>query len=318
MKENTVKYIAVGIAVFAIACAVLFSAPCKDTASEIGAAVWYNEPMHTVYNSEGTKLIVDNLSYESYREYGYTDKPPIREGLGQLTNMINDYISTRSGDWGVYIKNMKTREYLIINERDYHAASLIKLFTAAAVYNEIAAGTLKPDKDINYHLQLMLCESDNHSCNYLTERLGGGSAAKGFEIENKNTASLGCKNTTHNSEIVDGGHITVMGMNYTSPMDCGILLDNLYYGTLVSKEASAQMLDLLLNQERTWKIPEGVPSEVKTANKTGETDTTEGDAAIVYSPGCNYIICVIGNGNVGSGVETIRHISEMTYNYFNP
>lgn len=328
MKEKTVTAIALAVLALAVTGAALLSPSGKPQKRETeAAAVWYNEPVHKVYDSNGTELIVDNISYESY---DYNDKPPVREGLGQLTDMINDYISKRGGDWGVYIKNMKTREYLSINEKEYSAASLIKLYTAAAVYNELAAGTLKAaydiyetgaDKaydDISYNLRIMLCESDNHACNYLTERLGGGSAARGFEIENKNTAALGCRNTSHNSEIVDGGSITVLGRNYTSPMDCGILLEHLYYGTLVSNEASAKMLSLLQNQQRTWKIPAGVPEGTKTANKTGETDTTEGDAAIVYSPNCNYIICAIGNGNVGGGVETIRHISEMTYDYFNP
>ena len=317
MREKTATAIALAVLAFAVICAALLSTANKDsgTTEAKTTAVWYTEPIHKVYESDGTELIVDNISYENY---DYMDKPPVREGIEPLKEMTQEYLASRSGDWGVYIKNMKTREYFSINEKEYSAASLIKLYTAAAVYNEIEAGTLQADDYVNDNLRLMLTESDNSACNRLTEILGGGSAEKGFEIENANTASLGCQNTSHMSEIVDGGRITVLGRNHTSPTDCGIILDHLYYGTLVSNETSAKMLSLLEKQERTWKIPAGVPDDVKTANKTGETDTTEGDAAIVYSPNCNYIICVIGNGNVGSGIETIRHISEMTYNYFNP
>ena len=68
----------------------------------------------------------------------------------------------------------------------------------------------------------------------------------------------------------------------TSVRDCGRLLEQIYRGECVSEEASAAMLDLLLNQQVTWKIPEGLDSSVVVANKTGETDTSQHDMAIVY------------------------------------
>ena len=42
------------------------------------------------------------------------------------------------------------------------------------------------------------------------------------------------------------------------------------------------MLNLLSNQENTWKIPQGLPDGIKSANKTGETDQDQHDIAIVY------------------------------------
>ena len=43
----------------------------------------------------------------------------------------------------------------------------------------------------------------------------------------------------------------------TSVKDCGTLLEKIYKGECVSKDASEEMLNLLSNQENTWKIPQG-------------------------------------------------------------
>lgn len=319
MKRKIITAI-LSILVIVTLSTVIIPPLCKDDMTTLAqGAVWYTEPMRKMYDSEGREITVDNLSYNLYNNIGYTYTPPLILNMEELENSIKNYISSRKGEWGVYIKNLNTGEYISINEKKYSAASLIKLFVAAAVYNDIAAGDIQPDEMIKSNLQLMLRESSNTACNYLTSRLGGGSAAAGFKAENEHTASLGCQNTSHMSEIVDGGRkITVLGTNQTSPADCGLILEKLHDYTLVSSEISHEMLDHLLNQERRWKIPAGIPEGVVVANKTGETSKTEGDAAVVYSPNCDYVICVIGGGDVGEGIETIRQISEMSYNFFNP
>ena len=53
------------------------------------------------------------------------------------------------------------------------------------------------------------------------------------------------------------------------------------------------MLNLLSNQENTWKIPQGLPDGIKSANKTGETDQDQHDIAIVYGEKTTYILCVM-------------------------
>ena len=166
----------------------------------------------------------------------------------------------------------------------------------------------------------MITISSNSAFNYLTRQLGGGSPAKGFDVDNAFIKSVGCTNTQHSSELVehDGYKAFYKGNNRTSPRDCGRILTMIYKGKLVSAEASEQMLNLLKNQTRRWKIPASLPEGTVIANKTGETSTVEADAAIVYSPGADYVICIIGNGDVSSGSATIHGISRIVYDYFNP
>lgn len=245
--------------------------------------------------------------------------PEEKEGLADLKEQITEYIDTRAGDWGVYVKNLNTNEYLSINEKSYSSASLIKLFTLAAVYNELEYGSVTRTAEVDNLLNLMITQSSNTAFNTLTEIIGGGSTVNGFDVENANTNVLGCVNTQHKSQLVDkaGESAIFVGYNLTSPADCGNILEMIYRGTLVSETASEEMLNLLKAQTRTWKIPSALPEGTVTANKTGENSKVEGDAAIVYSPACDYILCVIGNGSVGAGTETIRSISASVYSYFN-
>lgn len=81
--------------------------------------------------------------------------------------------------------------------------------------------------------------------------------------------------------------------NTTSAKDCGRLLERIYRGEFISHLASRQMEELLLNQQVTYKIPSTIPSESRVANKTGETSDCENDAAIVYTPKGDYILCIM-------------------------
>ena len=69
------------------------------------------------------------------------------------------------------------------------------------------------------------------------------------------------------------------------------------------------MLNLLLAQERRYKIPAGLPSGVKSGNKTGETDSYQHDAAIVYGKKTDYVIVVFSQAGEYTGINGIKEIS---------
>ena len=108
------------------------------------------------------------------------------------------------------------------------------------------------------------------------------------------------------------------GRNTTSVKDCAQLLEEIYNGEGVSKEASEAMLNLLLNQQVTTKIPSGVSASVEIANKTGETSSVKHDIAIIYGKKTTYVLCVFSSGaSEGHLQYGIRMISSMVYNYLN-
>lgn len=94
-------------------------------------------------------------------------------------------------------------------------------------------------------------------------------------------------------------------------------MERIYRGKAVSRTYSAQMRDLLLQQERRWKIPAGLPYGVKCANKTGETDSYQHDAAIVYGKKTDYVIVIFSASSEYYGTNGIKKISSMVYDYLN-
>lgn len=75
------------------------------------------------------------------------------------------------------------------------------------------------------------------------------------------------------------------------------------------------MLALLSDRSGNNKIPAALPKGVKTANKTGElAGLSECDAAIVFTPNCDYIICIMTEPvNNGAAILAIQDVSKMVY-----
>lgn len=74
-----------------------------------------------------------------------------------------------------------------------------------------------------------------------------------------------------------------------------------------------------MKQENVNKIPQGVPEDIQTANKTGETEEVQHDAAIVFGEKTDYILCVMSTGieESGTAIQTIQEISSVVYNFLN-
>jgi hypothetical protein len=89
--------------------------------------------------------------------------------------------------------------------------------------------------------------------------------------------------------------------NWTSVEDVGNLLGKIYNKECVSKQASEEMLLLLRQQERVNKIPKLIRENqlpVTIANKTGELNQVENDAAIITGMGIDDFIFVIMINNI--------------------
>jgi len=57
--------------------------------------------------------------------------------------------------------------------------------------------------------------------------------------------------------------------NYTTAEDMALLLEKIYNGDLVSKEASGHMLEILKRQKVNDRLPKGLPRDMVVAHKTG-------------------------------------------------
>ena len=235
-----------------------------------------------------------------------------KKGLSNLKKKINKELKGKKGKWSVYVKNLDTNEYMLINDRKMPSASLIKLYVMMTVYNEINEGNLKESSINRKRIKDMITISDNEATNSIVESLTKqGTFKAGIKKIKKYCKMEGYSKTRF---LVEMGKSSPK--NVTCARDCGLALEKMYAGRCVNKSSSKKMIKLFKAQTRRGKIPAGVPKGVTVANKTGETSFCENDAAIVYSEGADYVIVVMSH-NGQNAVNEINKISSITYKYFN-
>ena len=254
-------------------------------------------------------------------------------GIDNLKPQLENILSGYQGIWSVYVKDLNEDKEILINDTQLYSASLIKAFVMAKTYQDMDQIKANEEKKLNTTdvktaevklndlLWNMITVSDNESCNELVKlQTDSLDFKKGAEDINKYLEKEGYGETTvqHTLHPASSAQESLGGRNMTSVKDCGTLLERIYKGECVSKEASEAMLNLLSNQENTWKIPQGLPDGIKSANKTGETDEDQHDIAIVFGEKTNYILCVMSeNCPESTAVTNIQNISKIVYNYLN-
>ena len=129
--------------------------------------------------------------------------------------------------------------------------------------------------------------------------------------------------------------------NQTTPSDMGMLLEDMYQcaenggGALVAvfpatmnKEICQQMVEILVQDKLGALFQAGLPDTIRIAHKHGFVTNTSGvidnigDAAIVYTPGGNYILVTYAYHPIqivwdSTANPLFAEISLAVYNYFN-
>lgn len=243
-----------------------------------------------------------------------------RRGLQRLDTELRNMISRFPGRQSIYVKNLNTGEYLLINnDARYNPASLMKLFVVGAAQERIARGQMTMTPQIRRWMDETITISTNDSYNWLLFHIGEGDVIRGLNRVTDFSRRQGYTQTV-------GGHsfgvhpqpsrIAVPGGNRTSVRDVGWFLVDVYRGGLVNRNASSQIMSSLLRQQRLNKIPAGLPRGVRSGSKTGEWAGYEHDAAIVFSNGATYVIVIKASPGANS-IQNIRTISRHVFNFFN-
>ncbi len=268
----------------------------------------------------------------SYDSDGYIGQE-ISLDLPELSAALEEEIARAEGDWSVYVKELNMGRTLLINDRPMVSASLIKAFTMAGAFHNMPAmrqnvGTLygqdSASQSVLDHIDSliwdMIAASDNESFNEVVrlqspshDFLEGAALINAYLAEQgyADTAVMGTLHPS-SSEHIDAG-----GANRTSAKDCGLLLERIYLGRCVSKGASDEMLRFLLEQEETWKIPDALPSGIRTANKTGENDHSQHDIAIVYGTRCTYVVCILSENCMSeeAAIDEVQILAKIIHQY---
>lgn len=224
-----------------------------------------------------------------------------------MLNKIKDYFKDSELEYSVYIKNLKTRESLAINEnKRVLSASIIKLFIMGEAFNQNEKGVidfesrvkiksqsripysiitmLNPDNSYTIRdlVTLMIVQSDNTATNMLIEMLGMDKIMDFIE-------ELKLKDTLLNRRMLDYDARKKGLENITTAYETGTFLEKLYKGEIVSSKASNEMLEIMKLQLDNTMMRFFIPEEFEIAHKTGELEGVQHDAGIVYGGNVDYI-----------------------------
>ena len=244
--------------------------------------------------------------------------------MDNVLNQVQSLLPTDNGTWSVYVCNLAKNTEGAINDQQMQAASLIKLYIMGAVYENYDQITGQYGRDsVDSNLYSMITVSDNDAANTLVNYLGSGDDAAGMARVNKFCQDHGYTSTSMGRLLLaDNSN----GDNYTSVKDCGKFLKTIYQqdkstSTEDTLAGAEYMYHLLKMQTRQNKIPAQMPDGVKVANKTGELDTVENDAGIIYdtAKGIDLVICFMSQDvkDTSAAQSTIAEDSRAIYGYYN-
>jgi beta-lactamase class A len=232
--------------------------------------------------------------------------------------LFADFVREQPGRWSLCYARLPDGETVscATDEEPMVSASLVKLFILGAVCQRIEQGELRWE-DAETRLRAMITVSDNASANELIRLLGGGDAEAGMAAVNAWCADLAYADTRLNRLMLADNGL----QNYTGAADCAAFLTAVYRGECVSPEASRRMLALLREQTVNDRLPALLPAGTAVAHKTGDlSGLCCADVGIVFSPGGDYLLCVICNDQPydAAAREAIAALSAQVYALVNP
>ncbi len=124
------------------------------------------------------------------------------------------------------------------------------------------------------------------------------------------STKLTIADTTGGVNFVPGDAVDV-----TTPSDIARLFQELVNGTVISPQTSAEMLNLLADQQINDRLPAALPDGTRVAHKTGDLDNSVHDAGIIFAPDSPIVVVVMSDEveNREAIVALIQQIALLTF-----
>jgi beta-lactamase class A len=241
------------------------------------------------------------------------------------------------GTIGYIVKDMRSGQVVAHNEdKVFPSASLIKLPILVAAFQAVDDGIVSLNQTFTLRrqdrrggsgvlkfattgtvytlqelLEYMIIQSDNTAAEIIVQHLG-------FDYIRAAFRRLGLNQT----EIHPNGfRLTgrrVANDNMTSAMDMAEVLERIYQRRLVSADASDRMMLILKHQKLRDRLPRYLPTGWEIAHKTGLLRRACHDVGIVFSPGGDYLICVLTSNTATykQAKRLIASLGRITYDYY--
>lgn len=244
-----------------------------------------------------------------------------------LRKQLKTQVAPYGDDFGVYFEYLPTGTTIGLNEKkEFYAASLFKLPVVMAYYH--ARERLKKEDDPILTIQ----ESQMDSQFGDFWKKGAGTKIKASDAvrlaltESDNTAArlLVSAIDKQDFEAVyqgldvdlqsDKQGALISAKNYAS------ILKALYFSSVLTKDDSQNILDLLTKTKFPDKLAAGVPTHVSVAHKIGDFVDEKGqegfrDCGIVYVPRRPYILCMFSVGDEQKARDRMQTVSRFVYEY---
>jgi beta-lactamase class A len=267
-----------------------------------------------------------------------TVESPIRDE--EWAGMIDELGRTSEayrGRVGIYLKDLHTGKTWEYNaDQLFPSASLIKVPIMAAVFEKIKLGSITLDTQIKLTrkgrvggsgslkwvregtslsvmeiIYKMITESDNTATKMLIDYVGMEYLAATF-------ARLGLEHTNITPEGMSLTSGRVRNENFTTAREMAGLLERIYGGELVNRDASEFMLDVLKHTKSRSRLRKGLPLGWEIGHKTGLLRKSCHDVGIVFSPRGDFVIAVLTSNvpDYTSAKNFIARVAKLTYRYY--
>jgi beta-lactamase class A len=242
----------------------------------------------------------------------------------QLLAAIQQVFSSQPGVFALAAKHLPDGDTLFINEREmFHAASTMKTPVMIEIFRQAAEGKIRledtllvrneffsivdgssyqltpaDDSDdevyqkigtgqtIEYLLFHMITRSSNLATNLLMTLATG-------EQVTATLRNLGAPTMQVMRGVEDSKAYRQGLNNVTSAFDLMKVFEQIALGKAVNKEASQQMVNILLQQFYKDLIPAKLPEGTRVAHKTGWITGVHHDSGIIFLPGGGQLVLVL-------------------------
>jgi beta-lactamase class A len=269
--------------------------------------------------------------------------------LEHLRQEINNLLEAEKGIFAVAFKDVSSGKELLINEKEiFHAASTMKTPVLAEVYRQAKKKKFSlgdslvirnefrsivdssvysldstDDSELELYRQIgkkkkvydlvykMIIESSNLATNIVIELVGPKNVTKTMR-------KWGAKDIQVLRGVEDNKAYQKGMNNVTTAYDLMLIFQKIAKGKAVSKKASKEMINILLDQKFNTIIPAQLPKEVKVAHKTGFITALHHDSGIVFLPdGRKYVLVLLSKKleDEKKAVEALATVSYKIYQY---
>ena len=244
-----------------------------------------------------------------------------------LRSELREQVGSYGNAFGFYFEYLPTGTSIGVNEKtQFYAASLFKVPVVMTYYHFRERTKMQDDPILEIKPEYI----DNNFGNLWQK--GAGAKIKASEavrlaiVESDNTAvkilapylkqqdfDAVYKALDIDFQSDDKGTL-ISAKNYSS------ILKSLYFSSVLNKNDSHEILDLLTRTKFSDKLVAGIPSDIRAAHKIGDFVDEKGvygyrDCGIIYVPRRPYILCMFSVGDEQIAQTRMQLLSKTVYEY---